>query len=376
MEPACPLAFLFTARVDGAFAVASGARLEASTRCVHRTRHERRRATEVRSLHMIGFLWRKIGYGLLILIGINVLTFVLFFKVNTPDDMARMQLGGKRVTPEAVQKWKTERGYDKALFVEDRAQGLDRLTQTLFFQTSKQLFTFSFGASDAGRDIGLEIVRRAPASLMLALPSFLLGMGISILMALVLAFFRGSYLDFWGTIFCVVLMSISALFFIVAGQFLLSKVLQWLPVSGFSWGGETWRFLCLPIVISVLARIGGEVRFNRSVFLEEIDKDYVRTAKAKGLSEVQVLFSHVLRNALIPIISSSVAVIPLLFMGSLLVESFFSIPGLGSYLIEAIGAQDFAIVRSMVFIGSVLYILGLILTEVCYAWADPRIRLQ
>ena len=325
---------------------------------------------------MIGFLWRKIGYGLLILIGINVLTFVLFFKVNTPDDMARMQLGGKRVTPEAVQKWKTERGYDKALFVEDRAQGLDRLTQTLFFQTSKQLFTFSFGASDAGRDIGLEIVRRAPASLMLALPSFLLGMGISILMALVLAFFRGSYLDFWGTIFCVVLMSISALFFIVAGQFLLSKVLQWLPVSGFSWGGETWRFLCLPIVISVLARIGGEVRFNRSVFLEEIDKDYVRTAKAKGLSEVQVLFSHVLRNALIPIISSSVAVIPLLFMGSLLVESFFSIPGLGSYLIEAIGAQDFAIVRSMVFIGSVIYILGLILTEVCYAWADPRIRLQ
>ena len=325
---------------------------------------------------MIGFLLRKIGYGLLILIGINLLTFVLFFKVNTPDDMARMQLGGKRVTPEAVQKWKTERGYDKALFVEDRAQGLDRLTQTLFFQTSKQLFTFSFGASDAGRDIGLEIVRRAPASLMLALPSFLLGMGISILMALVLAFFRGSYLDFWGTIFCVVLMSISALFFIVAGQFMLSKVLQWLPVSGFSWGGETWRFLCLPILISVLARIGGEVRFNRSVFLEEIDKDYVRTAKAKGLSEVQVLFSHVLRNALIPIISSSVAVIPLLFMGSLLVESFFSIPGLGSYLIEAIGAQDFAIVRSMVFMGSVLYIVGLILTEVCYAWADPRIRLQ
>ncbi len=325
---------------------------------------------------MITFLIRKLGYGLLILMGINLLTFVLFFKVNTPDDMARMQLGGKRITPEAVEKWKVERGYDKALFLEDKAQGLECLTQTLFFQTSKQLFTFSFGPSDGGRDIGREILRRAPASLMRALPSFVLGMGISILIALVLAFFRGSYLDFWGTIFCVVLMSISALFFIVAGQFLLSKVLQWLPVSGFSWGTETWRFLCLPIVISVLARMGGEVRFNRSVFLEEIDKDYVRTAKAKGLSEVQVLFSHVLRNALIPIISASVAVIPLLFMGSLLVESFFSIPGLGSYLIEAIGAQDFAIVRSMVFVGSVLYILGLILTELCYAWADPRIRLQ
>ncbi len=325
---------------------------------------------------MIGFLIRKIGYGFLILLGINLLTFVLFFKVNTPDDMARMQLGGKRINQEAIEKWKAERGYNKALFYDETQEGTQRLSQTLFFQTSRQLFTFSFGPSDAGRDISTEIMRRAPASLMLALPAFLLGMAISILIALVLAFFRGSYLDFWGTIFCVVLMSISALFFIVAGQFMFSKVLQWLPVSGFSWGQDTWRFLCLPLAISVLSRIGGEVRFNRSVFLEEIDKDYVRTAKAKGLSELQVLFSHVLRNALIPIISSSVAVIPLLFMGSLLVESFFSIPGLGSYLIEAIGAQDFAIVRSMVFVGSVLYILGLILTEFCYAWADPRIRLQ
>jgi peptide/nickel transport system permease protein len=325
---------------------------------------------------MIAFLIRKIGYGLLILLGINVLTFVLFFKVNTPDDMARMQLGGKRITPEAIEKWKIERGYDKALFFEEKAQGVEKITQTLFFKTSSQLFTFSFGPSDGGRDISNEILKRAPASLLLALPAFILGMGISITIALVLSFFRGTYLDFWGTIFCVILMSISALFFIVAGQFMFSKVLQWLPVSGFSWGQESWRFLALPIAISVLARIGGEVRFNRSVFLEEIDKDYVRTAKAKGLSEFQVLFGHVLRNALIPIISSSVAVIPLLFMGSLLVESFFSIPGLGSYLIEAIGAQDFAIVRSMVFVGSVLYILGLILTEVCYAWADPRIRLQ
>ena len=184
---------------------------------------------------MMGFLIRKLAYGFLILMGINVLTFVLFFKINTPDDMARMQLGGKRITQEAVEKWKVERGYNKALFLDESAQGFDRLTQTLFFQTSKQLFTFSFGASDGGRDISTEIVRRAPASLMLALPSFVLGMGISIFIALVLSFFRGTYLDFWGTIFCVVLMSISALFFIVAGQFLLSKVLQWLPVSGFNW---------------------------------------------------------------------------------------------------------------------------------------------
>jgi peptide/nickel transport system permease protein len=125
-----------------------------------------------------------------------------------------------------------------------------------------------------------------------------------------------------------------------------------------------------------VARLGSETRFNRSVFLEEIGKDYVRTARAKGLGELRVLFVHVLRNALIPILSASVAVIPLLFMGSLITESFFSIPGLGSYLIEAIGAQDFAIVRAMVFVGSVLYILGLVLTDLSYALADPRIRLQ
>ncbi|NDB14762.1 MAG: ABC transporter permease, partial [Betaproteobacteria bacterium] len=137
-----------------------------------------------------------------------------------------------------------------------------------------------------------------------------------------------------------------------------------------------WRFLLLPILIAILARLGGETRFHRSIFLEEIGKDYVRTARSKGLDEATVLFVHVLRNALIPILSASVAIIPLLFMGSLITESFFSIPGLGSYLIEAIGSQDFAIVRAMVFIGSVLYIIGLILTDISYSLADPRIRLQ
>jgi peptide/nickel transport system permease protein len=325
---------------------------------------------------MIRYLLRKLGYGFLILMGINVLTFVLFFKVNTPDDMARMQLGGKRVTPEAIEKWKSLRGYDQPLFFNENKSGAEQVTQTLFFKTSTQMMSFDFGRSDAGRDINEEILSRAGPSLALALPSFSIGMALSILIALGLAFFRGSYLDFWGTVVCVVLMSISALFFIVSGQFLLSKVLQWLPVSGFSVGADAWRFLIMPISIAIIASLGGQVRFNRAVFLEEIDKDYVRTAKAKGLSDLQTLMRHVLPNGLIPIISSSVAVIPLLFMGSLISESFFSIPGLGAYLIGAIGSQDFAIVRSMVFVGSVLYIFGLILTDLCYAWADPRIRLS
>ncbi|MBM3380627.1 MAG: ABC transporter permease [Betaproteobacteria bacterium] len=322
------------------------------------------------------FLARKLVYGLAVLAGINLLTFALFFQLSTPEDMARLQLGGKRVTAEAIDKWKAERGYDRPLYWNPAEQGAARLTETVFFESSLRMFVFDFGRADSGRDIATEIRRRAPPSLALAIPTFVLGLGLSITLALGLAFFRATYVDFWGSVACVVLMSISSLFFIVAGQFLFARLMQLVPVSGFSPEADTWRFLILPIAIAIVARLGGETRFNRTVFLEEIGKDYVRTARAKGLGELRVLFAHVLRNALIPILSASVAVIPLLFMGSLITESFFSIPGLGSYLIEAIAAQDFAIVRAMVFVGSVLYILGLVLTDLSYALADPRIRLQ
>ena len=325
---------------------------------------------------MFAFLVRRIAYGLAILAGINLVTFLLFFEVNSPDDMARLQLGGKRVTGAAIQQWKVERGDDRPSFINERASGIDKLTDTVFFDSSVRMFAFDFGRADSGRDIASEVVRRAGPSLALALPVFITGLGLSITIALGLAFFRGTYLDFWGVTALVAMMSISALFFIVAGQFVLAKVLHLMPISGFESGADTWRFLLLPIVVSVVARLGPEARFYRTLFLEEIGKDYVRTARSKGLSEPAVLFRHVLRNALIPILTTSVAFIPLLFMGSLITESFFSIPGLGNYLIEAIGAQDFAIVRAMVFIGSVLYIIGLILTDISYSWADPRIRLQ
>jgi peptide/nickel transport system permease protein len=146
------------------------------------------------------------------------------------------------------------------------------------------------------------------------------------------------------------------------------------PISGYGGGLDAWKFLILPVLIGVISGIGSSTRWYRTIFLEEIGKDYVRTARAKGLSEVTVMFRHVLRNAMIPILTGVVVVIPLLFMGSLLTESFFGIPGLGSYTIDAINAQDFAVVRAMVFIGSVLYIVGLILTDLSYTLVDPRIR--
>ena len=189
-----------------------------------------------------------------------------------------------------------------------------------------------------------------------------------------LAFFRASVIDFWGVVLCVALMSISGLFYIIGGQYLISKLWRLVPISGFAAGLDAWKFVILPVAIGVISGIGSSARWYRTIFLEEIGKDYVRTARAKGLSELTVLFRHVLRNAMIPILTGVVVVIPLLFMGSLLTESFFGIPGLGSYTIDAINAQDFAVVRAMVFIGSVLYIVGLVLTDLSYTLVDPRVK--
>ncbi len=325
---------------------------------------------------MLAYIVRRVLYAVPILVGVNLLTFVLFFVVNTPEDMARMQLGAKRVTPEAIEKWKAERGYDKPLLWNAQAAGAGKATDTVFFQKSVRLFAFDFGASEDKRDIAAEIGERMWPSLALAVPVFLVGLAVCVSFALLMAFFRATYLDLWGVVLCVAMMSVSTLFYIIGGQYLLSKLWHLVPISGYQGGADALRFLLLPVLIGVVAGIGASSRWYRTLFLEEMGRDYVRTARAKGLAERAVLFGHVLQNALIPILTGVVAVIPLLFMGSLLSESFFGIPGLGSYTIDAIQAQDFAVVRAMVFIGSVFYIVGLILTDLSYTLVDPRIRLQ
>ncbi len=325
---------------------------------------------------MIAYILRRALYAIPILIGVNVITFVLFFVVNSPDDMARMHLGQKRVTPQAIESWKQERGYDRPLLYNHQVQGAARFTDTIFFEKSLKLFRFEFGASDSGRDIGYDISQRMWPSLAIAIPTLLVGLAINISFALLIAFFRATYIDFWGVVLCVIMMSISALFYIIGGQFLVGKLLQLVPISGFDTGLDAAKFLILPVIVGVIGGIGSGTRWYRTLFLEEVNKDYVRSARAKGMAETRVLFRHVLQNALIPILTGVVVILPLLFMGSLLVENFFGIPGLGSYTIEAIKRQDFAIVRAMVFLGSVLYILGLILTDISYTLVDPRVRLN
>jgi peptide/nickel transport system permease protein len=315
-------------------------------------------------------------YAIPILVGINLLTFLLFFLVNTPDDMARMQLGQKRVTPEAIQKWKAERGYDKPMVLNNAETGVNRLTNTIFFEKSVKLFAFEFGRAEDNRDIAQEIRSRMWPSLALAIPVFLVGLALNITFALGMAFFRATTLDLAGVVLCVAMMSVSTLFYIIGGQYLLSKLWHLVPISGYEGGFDALKFVILPVIIGVIGGIGSGSRWYRTLFLEEMGKDYVRTARAKGLAESVVLFRHVLKNAMIPILTGVVVVIPLLFMGSLIAESFFGIPGLGSYTIDAIQAQDFAVVRSMVFIGSLLYIAGLLLTDISYTLVDPRVRLN
>ena len=325
---------------------------------------------------MTAYLLRRLLYALPILLGVNMLTFLLFFVVNTPDDMARMHLGTKHVTVQAIAHWKIQHGYDKPLFYNQTAVGSGQLTNTIFFDKSLRLFGLDFGTSDDGRNIAHEIKTRAGPSLEIALPVFILGLLVNISFALLLVLFRATYLDRVGVVLAIAMMSISGLFYIIAGQYLVAKLWHLVPISGFVRGLDSWRFVLLPVLVSIVAGIGSGSRWYRSIFLEEMSKDYVRTARAKGLSEWRVLFRHVLQNGMIPILTGAVVVIPLLFMGSLLTESFFGIPGLGSYIIDAIQAQDFAIVRVMVFIGSALYILGLLLTDIAYSWVDPRVRLS
>ena len=298
--------------------------------------------------------------------------------INQVLSCIRQNLGGKRITQEAIERWKVERAYDKPLYFNPQREGTEKITDTIFWDRSVSLFALKFGRADSesAGDIGGEVATRMAVSLQMALPLFILQVIASTAFALLLVMLRGTKLDVWGVVACVVMLSISSLFYIIVGQFLFSRVLKLAPISGYAPGLDAVKFLVLPILLSLVARLGGEARLYRAMFLEEVGKDYVRTARAKGLSEAVVLYRHVLRNALIPIITSAGSYLPYVFLGSLVFESFFGLPGLGAYVIEAIGKQDFAIVRTMVFLGSLLYIATYVVIDIAYTWADPRVRLS
>jgi peptide/nickel transport system permease protein len=313
---------------------------------------------------MLRYTVRRILYAFPILVGVSLVTFWLFYASSTPEMIARRNLSAKNPTPQQIQEWVSQHGYDKPLAVQ-------------FKKHMSQLFLLRFGKSDAnGEDIWDRIKKGAPASFLIASLVFVTGLITAICFALGVAYFRGTYVDYWGTFLCVLMLSVVYIVYIIAGQFILGKILKYFPLAGYRGGLDAFRFVLLPMVVGVVSGLGGTVRLYRTFLLDQMNQDYVRTARAKGVSERAVLFKHVLKNAAIPILTTSVSGIPLLFTGSILLESFFGIPGIGNYARDAIESQDFAVVRAMVFLGTLLTILGYILTDISYALFDPRVRLE
>ena len=320
---------------------------------------------------MGAYVLRRLAYGVGVVLGVLFLLFVLFFAVTEPEDIARKALGDK-APPEAIAVWLENHGYDRPLWP------WQDFEENLLFDHYRRMLTFDFGLSDADDSPIIDRIRAgAGPSLTLTVPLLVLGLLTAIPLSLVVAFFRETYIDRMGVFLCVLAMSVSTLLYIIGGQYVIGKLLRWYPISGFDADPMMLpRFLALPILVGILSGVGGDVRFYRTVFLEESSRDFVRTARAKGASEPRIMARHVLRNAMIPILTRVVTAIPFLFMGSLLLEAFFGIPGLGSMTFDAIQSNDFATLRTMVYVGALLFIVGQLATDISYGFVDPRVRVE
>ena len=313
---------------------------------------------------MIRYLVRRVLYAIPTLVGVLLLTFAIFFLVHTPEQLARANIATKNPTPKAIQTWLHDRGYDKP-------------QSQLFKEQFTQLAVLDFGKSDRNKEpIWDRVKAGAGPSGEIAGMVLLTSLIVSLTFATTLAYFRGTYLDRLGTLLSVLLLSVPYVVYVLGMQFLLGKLLRYGPIAGFERGGASWRFIFIPVIVGLVSGIGGSVRLYRTFLLEEMSQDYVRTARAKGVKESVVLLKHVLKNSLIPVITTTASLIPALILGSLILESTFNIPGIGNYLVDAVNKQDYAIVRAMVYLGTLLTIVGLILTDVLYSVVDPRVRLE
>ena len=244
-------------------------------------------------------------------------------------------------------------------------------SQLVFFL--KQIARFDFGMSSSlNQPVSGLLVKGMGPSLILMIPVFFLELFLAIGIALICAFMRNTLVDRFFVVLAVALMSINYLVWIIVGQYVLSFKMGWFPV----WGFASWGYLLLPVFIGVISGLGSNVRFYRTIMLDEMYKDYVRTAFAKGVSKSGVLFKHVLKNAMIPIVTNVITAIPFLYTGSLLLESFFGIPGLGYLAVNAVNSSDVDVIRAEVFIGAVLFVIFNLITDLCYAWLDPRVKLE
>ncbi len=311
---------------------------------------------------MLQYIIRRLLYMIPVLLGVSLVIFILFNMIG--GDPTAVLLG-KNANARAMADLREQLGLNKSLFLQ-------------YLDVVKSAFTFDFGRSWATKqEITYMITQGAYPSLCLTIPAFVISTVLSLIISLVVAFYRGRGIDLFVRFFCIAGMSISALTYILAFQWIFAFELGWFEISGFEYGFPDFiPYIALPAIIWIILSIGPDVRFFRTVILDEIYQDYVRTARAKGLSEVTILLKHVLRNAMIPIITYVVIQIPFLILGALLLESFFGIPGLGGITLNALNSSDFPVIKAMAILSSVVYILFSLLSDILYTFADPRVKLK
>lgn len=311
---------------------------------------------------MTRYIFRRLLYTIPVILGVSFIIFLLFNLVS--GDPTALLLG-KNATAKQMIELREQLGLNKPLWAQ-------------YIDVVKSAFTFDFGRSwQSKQEIVHMIKMGAYPSLALSIPAFTISTVLAIFISLIVAYYRGKGVDLFIRIMCIAGMSISSLVYILVFQWFFAYHLGWFEISGFEEGFPNFvPYVALPAIIWIVLSLGPDVRFFRTVILDEIYQDYVRTARAKGLGEKTILLKHVLRNAMIPIITYVVIQLPFLILGALLLESFFGIPGLGGMTLNALNSSDFPVVKAMAILSSVAYILFGLLTDILYTVADPRVKLK
>lgn len=311
---------------------------------------------------MTKYIVRRLIYVIPVLLGVSLIIFVLFNLVS--GDPTAVLLG-KNATAKQMHELREQLGLNKSLFFQ-------------YLDIVKSAFSLDFGRSWSTKQEIIQMIKQgAYPSLCLSIPAFTISTIVSLLISLFVAFYRGKGIDLFIRFLCIAGMSISALAYILFFQWFFAFKLGWFEISGFEYGFPDFiPYIALPAIIWILLSMGPDVRFFRTVILDEIYQDYVRTARSKGVSELTIIFKHVLRNALIPIITYVVIQLPFLILGALLLESFFSIPGLGGMTLNALNSSDFPVIKAMAILSSIFYIVFGLISDILYTFADPRVKLK
>ena len=316
---------------------------------------------------MWAYIFRRVVYNIPVYLGI-VLLVMLLLRVNDPV----YAYLGKNATPEQIELLREDMGLKEPFFVQ-------------YARFLGDIFTLSFDdrSWDQKRPVGSMIRDAIPPTLAITLPQLVITAGLSIVAGLISSFFRGRWIDRGLVLVMVLGMSVSYLVYIILGQyfgaFWLSDRLgvEIFAIEGYEPGLRHWTHCCaLPVAIGVVVAMGYDTRFYRAVMVEESGKDYIVTAMSKGVGKRRIMFVHMLKNAMIPIVTRVMITLPFVITGSILLEMYFGIPGMGRTLINAVNANDFPVIQAFAALFAALFIVSLILTDVCYALVDPRVRLS